>query len=304
MIADIARLAPWTDRNGRFSLLRAAVFVGVLIPALGLLWRWEAGELGARPLVEAIHVSGDWAVRLVLLSVAITPLRHLTAQAKLIGVRRTIGVAGLLYAVLHVTLWGFDLGLVPARMATEILVRPYLTIGFTAFVGLAALGATSTDGSIRRLGAGWKRLHGLVHPILILILVHLFMQSKLDLAQGAILTGIAFAGLALRMMIDRRMDLGFAAVVIATVCALAFGAAAEALWFVLKTGRAVWPILEANFVFSARIAPAWMAAAITLAVTSAAWAYRRWKPSGRKARPEPSGTSRIEAGTRTATASS
>lgn len=303
MIADLARLAPWTDRNGRFSLLRAAVFVGVLLPALRLVWRWAAVDLGARPLAEAIHVSGDWAVRLVLLSVAITPLRHLTGQAKLVGVRRTIGVAGLAYAALHVSLWAVDLGLVPGRMATEILVRPYLTIGFVALAGLVALGVTSTDGSIRRLGAGWKRLHGLVHPILALILIHLFMQSKLDLAQGAILTGIAFAGLAVRMMIDRRMELGLRAVAIATVCALAFGAAAEAVWFVLKTGRGVWPILEANFVFVARIAPAWVAGGITLTVTLAAWAYRRWGSRGRAPRREPRDT-RIETGRRMATASS
>ncbi|MDK9698052.1 MAG: ferric reductase-like transmembrane domain-containing protein [Siculibacillus sp.] len=267
-------LAPWIDRGGRPSLLRGAVFLLLWWPALDLARRWAVDDLGARPLAEAIHVAGDWAVRLLVLAVAITPLRHLSGATKLIGVRRMIGLAAAGYTLLHVTLWAGDLGFEFRTMAFEIAVRPYLGLGFAAALGLAAMAATSTDGMVRRLGAErWKRLHRLVHPILILALVHLFLQSKLDLAQGAILTGLAFAGLAVRLHLDRRSGLGWATVAIAAVTAFVFATASEAVWFALKTGRHVGPLLEANFVFAARIAPAWWSAAIAAGTASGAAAF-------------------------------
>ena len=276
MTSNPSRFLPWTDRSGRFSLLRAVVFVLLWVPILDLVRRWAGAELGPRPLAEAIHVTGDWAVRLVLLAVAISPLRHLSGSARPIGVRRMIGLAGLGYAVLHVGLWAADLGFVPAALAFEIAVRPYLTLGFVAFAGLVAMGATSSDAMVRRLGTErWKRLHGLVHPILILTLVHLFLQSKLDLTQGAILTGLACAGLATRVGIERRASLGAGAVVIAATSAFVFAAASEAVWFGAKTGRSVVPLLEANLAFAACIAPAWWSAGIALAVTAGAVAYRK-----------------------------
>lgn len=277
MTSRLPRFLPWTDRDGRFSLLRAAVFVVLWLPAFDLIRRWAGADLGPRPLAEAIHVAGDWAVRLVLVAVAISPLRHLSGSARLIGVRRMIGLAGLGYAILHVGLWAADLGFAANMLAFEIAVRPYLMLGFVAFAGLVAMGVTSSDAMVRRLGAErWKRLHGLVHPILILTLVHLFLQSKLDLSQGAILSGLAFAGLATRMRIERRGSLGVAAVLIAAASAFVFAAASEAVWFVAKTGRSPLPLVEANFVFVARIAPAWWAAAIALAVTGGAVAFRRF----------------------------
>jgi sulfoxide reductase heme-binding subunit YedZ len=277
MTSSLPRVLPWSDRTGRFSPLRAVVFILLWLPAADLIWRWWAADLGPRPLAEAIHVAGDWAVRFVLVAVAISPLRHLTGSARLIGVRRMIGLSGLGYSVLHVGLWAADLGFAPKTMAFEIAVRPYLTLGFVAFAGLVAMGATSSDAMVRRLGTErWKRLHGLVHPILILALVHLFLQSKLDLAQGAILTGLAFAGLAMRMRIERRGALGVGAVAIAAASAFAFTAASEAVWFVAKTGRSPLPLLEANVAFAARIAPAWWSAGIAAAMTAGAVAFRRF----------------------------
>lgn len=285
MIPDaIARHIPWTDRSGRFSPARAAVFAALCVPALILLGRWGASDLGPRPITEAIHVSGDWAARLLVLTIAITPLRHLSGRSQLIGYRRMIGVSVAAYAALHLALYALDLDFEVGRIVTEILVRPYLTLGFVAFVGLLALAVTSTDGMIRRLGgAAWKRLHDLVHPITILVLIHLFLQSKLDLAQGAILTGIAFGGLALRLVVDHRARLGWPAVAVATVAALVFGATGEAVWFLAKTGRAVGPLIAANFAFEARISPAWVAAGITLCVAAAAVLARKRKPAGRRA---------------------
>lgn len=268
---DLSSLVPWRDRAGRLSALRLVAFLAVLAPGLVLVGRALLGDLGARPLTEVIHVTGDWATRLLLAAIAVTPLARLLGSAKLVGVRRIIGLATLAYAVVHVVFWAADLGFEAGTMAIEALVRPYLTIGLVAFAGLIAMGVTSSDAMVSRLGTErWKRLHGLVHPIVVLALVHLFLQSKLDLQQGSILTGLAFAGLAVRLAIDRRMALGWGVVVAATLTAFVFAAAAELVWFALKTGRPVDRVLAANLAFAARIAPSWWAAAITFAIAGGA----------------------------------
>ena len=273
--------APWSDRAGRFSAARALAFAAALVPGILLLTRWVGDDLGARPLAEAIHVSGDWAMRFVLTAIAVTPLARLSGAAKLFAVRRTLGLAGFAWAAVHVVFWAADLGFDPATLAFEAAVRPYLTLGLVGFLGLAAMAATSSDGMVRRLGTErWKRLHGLVHPIVILALVHLTLQSKLDLAQGALLTGLAVGGLTLRVAIFHRLRLGWGAVVAATVAAFLGAAGWETLWFALKTGRDVGPIVAANLSAAARIAPSWWAVGITLGLGCAAMASK--SASGRR----------------------
>ncbi len=284
MTAAVRDWLPWLDRAGRFSKVRAAVFAGLLVPSAILLGRALAGDLGPRPLTEAIHVSGDWAARLLVLSIVLTPLHRISERAELIGVRRMIGVTAFLTTALHVALYCVDLEGAAGRIATEILVRPYLTIGFAALLGLAALAATSTDGMIRRIGApAWRRLHGLVHPIAILALTHVFLQSKLDLAQGAILTGVAFGGLAVRIAAERgaagSLVCGFATVATAAIAA----AASEAVWFALRSGRSAVPLLAGNLDASFRWPPSWVAAGIVGAAFVAARLLRRRRPSGRTA---------------------
>jgi sulfoxide reductase heme-binding subunit YedZ len=274
------RRRPWTDRSGRFSPPRAIAFAVALVPAVILALRWGLEDLGPRPLAEAIHVSGDWAIRFVLAAIAVTPLARLSGTARLVAARRTIGLAGLFWATVHVGLWAADLGFAPATLAFEAAVRPYLTLGLVAFVGLTAMGLTSTDGMVGRLGAErWKRLHGLVHPIVIVALVHLTLQSKLDLFQGALLTGLASGGLAVRVAIFQRVTLGWGVVAAATLAAFLGAAAWEAAWFALKTGRDIGPIVAANLSVAARIAPSWWAAGTTLGLGIAALVYRAW--SGR-----------------------
>ena len=278
----LSPLAPWTDRAGRFSALRALAFAAALVPGILLLTRWAGDDLGARPLAEAIHVSGDWAIRFVLAAIAVTPLARLSGAAKLFAVRRTLGLAGFVWAAVHVVLWAADLGFDPAAMAFEAAVRPYLTLGLVGFLGLAAMAATSSDAMVERLGTErWKRLHGLVHPIVILALVHLTLQSKLDLAQGALLTGLACGGLVVRVAIFHRLRLGWGVVAAATLAAFLGAAGWEAAWFVLKTGRDVGPIVAANLSAAARVAPSWWAVGIIFALGAASLVYRTW--SGRPA---------------------
>jgi sulfoxide reductase heme-binding subunit YedZ len=187
---------PWQNRGGSFSPLKASVFLALLLPAFWTLFGLIHGSLGPRPLTEAIHQTGLWAVRFLLVSLAISPLRRVLSWPRLILVRRMVGVAAFAYALGHLLLYvwdqGFDLGLV----VSEILSRFYLTIGFTGLLLLSALAATSTDGMIRRLGGRrWRNLHRAVYAIGILALVHYVLQSKLDIAEP-----IAAAGLFLWLM--------------------------------------------------------------------------------------------------------
>ena len=115
---------PWTDRSGRFSLLRTLVFGGLFLPALWLIWRWRSGDLGPLPIHEVILVSGLWAVRLLLISLAVTPLQRLFGWNRLTLVRRQIGVAALAYALLHFSLFILDQKLDLVRVASEIAATP------------------------------------------------------------------------------------------------------------------------------------------------------------------------------------
>src|SRR3954471_23333242 len=182
---------PWMDYDGRTSPLKLAVFAALFVPALWVAVAFASGWLGARPLNEAIHQLGLWTIRLIFLALAITPLRHILQWSRLLVVRRMIGVAAFAYAIGHLGLYATDQAFDLAKIATEIALRIYLTIGFAAVIGLAALAATSTDGMIRRLGARrWQRLHRLVYAIALLAVVHYCMQSKLDLWEPTIMAGL------------------------------------------------------------------------------------------------------------------
>lgn len=269
-------LAPWRDRSGRFSALRALTFAVLIAPVLWLGWRTVGGDLGPRPLTEALRYCGDRAIETLIAAIAVTPLRRLSGWSKLIGVRRMIGLAAFFWAAGHFGLYVADQAGDLGKVASEIALRPYLTLGFVALCGLAALAATSTDGMIRRLGGPrWGRLHGLVHAIAILALVHFFLQIRLDPFWAAIVAGAAFGGLAVRIATDAGAA-GPSTVIAATLSAWVGAAAGELAWFAAKTARPLAPILRADFDTTFRVAPAWWAAAIALALGVAALARRRF----------------------------
>lgn len=235
---------PWTDRAGRLSGLRLVTFLAVLAPALWLLYRSATGDLGPRPVTEAIHFTGLWCVRLLLLTMSLTPLRRVTGWTKLIGIRRMVGVAAMAYIFGHVALYVVDQRLDLGRVAFEITQRVYLTIGFVAVIGFAALGATSTDGMIRRLGgARWNRLHSLVHAIMLLSIIHFAMQAKLDIGEAAWMFGLFLWGELVRLA-NRPGALtliGFA------IAAAALTAGAEALWYATATRVDGWVVFSSHW---------------------------------------------------------
>src|SRR6185369_4959049 len=174
------------EKSGRWSPEKIIAFVGACVPALWLTWRAWSGDLNpARPVNEAIHSIGNYAIWLIVLSLTVTPARRLFNAPKLINMRRTLGVAAFCYVVLHLTLYVVQEKYDLAKVASEIVFRIYLTIGFVALTGLIALAATSTDGMIKRLGgARWNALHKLVYPIAILGGIHFLMQTKLDISES------------------------------------------------------------------------------------------------------------------------
>ena len=173
---------PWTDRAGRPSPLKLAVFVATLAPALWMAFEWHQGWFSVKPLTDTIRESGDWALRLLVASLAVTPLRLLTGWNRLIQVRRMLGLAALAYTLVHVVLYCFDLQLDVAAILSEIVLRTYLTVGTVATIGLVALGLTSNDLSIHRLGA--RRAGIFCTPasmrLAVLSLLHEFMEVKID----------------------------------------------------------------------------------------------------------------------------
>lgn len=238
---------PWLDRQGRFSRLRAATFALVLVPALWLAFDAWTGQLGSKPWTRAVHDTGTWTIRLLLLTLAVSPLRKILDWNKLIGVRRMLGLSVLAYALGHLALYCIDLGFDAGLIVSEIAKRFYLVIGITALTGLVALGVTSTDGMIRRLGAPrWQLLHNLVYVIAALGLFHFALQSKIDVTQPALMTGL-FGLLMLYRLLPRLgvpLDTGRLALT-------AFGAGlltalCETAWYALATGASAWLVFQAN----------------------------------------------------------
>jgi sulfoxide reductase heme-binding subunit YedZ len=274
-------LYPWTDRSGRFSLLRTAVFCGLFLPALWLIWRWRSGDLGPLPIHEAILVSGLWAVRLLLISLAVTPLQRLFGWNRLTLVRRQIGVAALAYALLHFSLFILDQKFDLVRVASEIALRIYLTIGFTALLGLVTLGLTSTDGAVRRLGRKWKMLHRIVYGIGALAILHFFMQSKIDASEAALMMGLFLLSMAYRLPKPAQLRSFWTLLLIACSVALAT-AGLEAVWYGVATGVKPLNVLHANLMFPTLVRPAWIVfgTGLALAVLAPLARSRAMKQAG------------------------
>jgi len=167
----------------RLRLTKIFIFLGCLLPLARLGWKALHGGLGANPIEVITHSTGDWTLILVLTTLAITPLRRITKQYWLIGVRRMIGLFAFFYGSLHFTtyIWldkFFDLH----EMFKDIAKRPFITVGFSAFVLLIPLALTSTAASIRRLGGkNWQRLHRLIYLTGILGVIHYIWLVKADL---------------------------------------------------------------------------------------------------------------------------
>jgi sulfoxide reductase heme-binding subunit YedZ len=177
----LSSLKLWRDRRGRLSPLRIVVLCALATPVVLAVTTMLTEGLGARPINNLIHRTGYWALVFLLLSLAVTPLRRVGRFGGVLDVRRMLGVGAFAYAATHITLYIADQMFDLAKVASEIALRLYLTIGFTALLGLLVLAVTSTDGMVRRLGAmRWQRLHQIVYALALLAIIHFFQQTKAD----------------------------------------------------------------------------------------------------------------------------
>lgn len=166
----------------KLRLSKIAIFLAALIPLGRLGWKALHGGLGANPIEFITHSTGDWTLILVLTTLSITPLRRLTRQYWLIAVRRMIGLFAFFYGTLHfLTYIWLDKFFDVHEMVKDIAKRPFITVGFSAFVLMIPLALTSTAASVRRLGGkNWQRLHRLIYLTGILGVVHYLWLVKAD----------------------------------------------------------------------------------------------------------------------------
>jgi sulfoxide reductase heme-binding subunit YedZ len=264
-------MQPWCDRSGHVSALKLTVFLALVLPGAWTALGLALHQLGARPLTEAIHQTGRWAIRLLLLSLAVTPLRLVLQWPRLILVRRMIGVAAFAYGSAHLTLYAADQAFDLARVASEIALRLYLTIGFATLLILATLAGTSTEGMIRRLGGrAWRWLHRLAYAAGLLALTHYFMQSKLALGEPLLMTSL-FAWLMGHRLIgwlagDHRPAWALAGMSVLLGLAIAGG---QAGYLHFTIGADPGRVLAANLAWTVGCRSSWAVAVLGLALTAA-----------------------------------
>ncbi len=184
-----------TSRN--LIAAKTLVHLLCLTPLAILAWQfWDvfktgSDALGADPVAEVEHRLGLWALRFLMIGLAITPLRQLTGQAVLIRFRRMLGLYAFAYATLHFAAYlGLDLRGYWLQIFEEIVKRPYITIGFAAWLLLVPLAITSTQGWMRRLGRQWGRLHKLIYAIGVFAVLHFWWLVKSDIREPALYAGI------------------------------------------------------------------------------------------------------------------
>lgn len=180
---------------------RVAVFALCLIPLAWLLFDAVTGGLGANPVEAITHRTGWWALTLLMTSLAITPARRVTGWNDLIRFRRMLGLFAFFYATLHVLVYfGLDQLFAFDYLLEDIAERPYITVGFTAWLLLVPLAVTSTRGWVRRLGKRWRTLHRLVYVSAALGVVHFLWLVKADTREPLIYAGILAVLLGARLV--------------------------------------------------------------------------------------------------------
>jgi len=187
----------------QLSGIKGLVFVAALLPFLRVAWL-VARQVPVDPLEFITHETGDWALYLLCVTLAVTPLRRLSGWNWLVKLRRMLGLFTFFYALLHfIAFFWFDHFFDLAAMLRDVAKRPFILVGFTAFVLLIPLAATSTNGMIRRLGGKrWQWLHRLIYLIAPLAVLHFWWMksAKNNLAQPMLFAAIVALLLGLRVL--------------------------------------------------------------------------------------------------------
>lgn len=184
----------------RWVGFKALAHALALLPFALLVHGVVRDSLGADPVAEITHATGTWALRLLLLGLALTPLRRLTGQAWPIRFRRLVGLYAFFYACLHLATWlVLDLGGFWRQVFDDLANRPYIMLGFAAWLCLLPLALTSTRGWMRRLGRRWGQLHKLVYGAAMLAVAHYLWLVKADLREPLVYAAVLALLLGIRL---------------------------------------------------------------------------------------------------------
>ena len=274
---------PWLDYSGHLSPLKAPVFVALLVPGLVTLYWLETSRLGARPITEVLHETGLWGIRLLAVTLAITPFRQIFSQPRIVLLRRMLGVAAFSYLVIHFSFYIVDQKYHLGTVASEIVKRFYLTIGFITLLMLLALAVTSTDGMMRRLRRRWQQIHRIIYLAVILGTVHYFIQTKLNVYEPT-----WFAGVIGWLLLYRLMAHGLGAPRANSIAGLALLSIAVGIltalgeygYYAIFTGARAGRVWQANFTLAAGLRPGWIAMAFGIGVTILATLWKtlaKWR---------------------------
>lgn len=195
-------------KRGGLAAVKVVVAVACLLPLGWLVLRaggWAGFDLGPNPVDELIHRLGKTGLNLLVITLAVTPLRIVTGWNWLVRLRRMLGLFAFFYLVLHLMSYvGIDQRFNWPSLLVDVSKRPYITIGMLAIVLLIPLAATSTQAMQRRLGRRWKQLHRLIYVIVPLGVIHYWWQSKADIFLPFVY-GVIVAGLLAFRLINRRL---------------------------------------------------------------------------------------------------
>ncbi|MEZ5491511.1 MAG: protein-methionine-sulfoxide reductase heme-binding subunit MsrQ [Gammaproteobacteria bacterium] len=181
--------------------IKLGVFCISLLPFLYLFYLVWTNNLGPDPGETLAKESGEWTFRYLLATLAITPLQQLTGWRITNRYRRMIGLYALFYASAHFLVYlMFLLGFRWSALYQEILERPYITVGFSAFVILVALGITSPKAMLRRLGKNWKRLHRFIYLAAVLVMIHMIWILRSDYGEALLYGGVLAILLGYRLL--------------------------------------------------------------------------------------------------------
>jgi sulfoxide reductase heme-binding subunit YedZ len=268
----------WRDRRGRLSPLRIGALVLLLAPLAKA--GFDASDIihGARPINDLIHRAGFWALVFLGVTLAVTPFRRIARYGNLIDIRRMLGVGTFCYIAAHLALYiadqSYDLG----KVAYEITHRWYLIIGGTAWLGLAALAATSTDAMVRRLGGlRWRRLHQAIYAIALLALIHYFQQTKADVTVPTFAAGLFGWLIAYRLVAwwQGSAELSTLTLLAMSIVVAALTFAGEAIGIGLAFHVSPLRVLDTAFDFDVGIRPGWEVLGAGLVVVAVDFARAR-----------------------------
>lgn len=265
---------PFTDRAGRVSVFKLLVFMACCAPAAWMAYRWGAGLLSPKPVTDILRETGDWALRFLVVTLAVSPLRHATRWNRIYVVRRMLGLTALSYTLAHLGFWFGHEGFRWMHLLYEAFFRTYLLIGVIATAIMVVLGLTSNDASVRRLGAArWNGLQWWIYPAALASLIHYFMLIRLDATQAALMAGFCTLFAGFRFLRKMKGEFGALHLMALAVLAGFATAAIEIGYYAFATGAQASRLIGAHWDFTYQVRPAWWVLAAGLALAFA-WIVR------------------------------